>query len=108
MSQANDYDNRIELVEAWLCRKEQEIKSRVNLPTADLKRPDSEIFAGIEARHKPVREKLVAEMLKTDEFGNSKSVKAYKHLNGNELHHLTEALCVRLHLFNHNYPAFLP
>lgn len=73
-----------------------------------LQRPDSEIYAEIEKRHKPVREKLVAEMLKTDEFGNTKSSKAYKHLNSNDLHHLTEALCVRLHLFNHDYPAFLP
>ena len=73
LSQSNLFDTRIELLEAWLARKEQEIKSRVTMPTAELQRPDSEISAIMEARYKPIREKLVAEMLKTDEFGNAKT-----------------------------------
>jgi hypothetical protein len=69
-----------------LVRKENEISSRVNLPTAELQRTDFEIARIVETRHKPLREKMVAEMLTVDEFGNPKTKKAYKHLNSNELH----------------------
>jgi cytochrome c-type biogenesis protein CcmH/NrfG len=31
-SDANNYDSRIELVERWIVRKEDEIKARVQLP----------------------------------------------------------------------------
>jgi hypothetical protein len=73
IAKVNDYDNRIELIEAWLVRKEREIKSRVNLPMPGLQKKDSEIDAMMESRYKPIREKLVAEMLRTDEFGNAKT-----------------------------------
>jgi hypothetical protein len=56
------------------------------LPTAELQRTDFEIARIVETRHKPLREKMVAEMLTVDEFGNPKTKKAYKHLNSNELH----------------------
>ena len=36
-NQANDYDDRVTLLENWFCRKEEEIKMRVNLPTAEMK-----------------------------------------------------------------------
>jgi hypothetical protein len=39
-TQANDYDSRIELVERWIVRKEDEIKARVQLPPEALKRTD--------------------------------------------------------------------
>ena len=40
VSQANDYDARIELIERWIVRKEDEIKSRVQLPPEALKKSD--------------------------------------------------------------------
>ena len=36
----NSYDNRIQLVEQWMIRKEQEFKSRVVLPPTSLAKPD--------------------------------------------------------------------
>jgi hypothetical protein len=40
---ANSYDNRIKHLEAWIARKEDEYKSRVNMPPANLKKSDKEI-----------------------------------------------------------------
>lgn len=34
--EANTFENRMTLLENWICRKEQEYRSRVNLPTKDL------------------------------------------------------------------------
>lgn len=39
-TEANSYDARIELVERWIVRKEDEIKARAQLPPAALKKPD--------------------------------------------------------------------
>jgi len=33
---ANGFDDRMRLIENWICRKETEYQTRVNLPTADL------------------------------------------------------------------------
>lgn len=43
----------------------------------------------------------------TDEYGNEID-KDYKDLTSAELHTLTENLCLRMYLFNYEYPAFLP
>ena len=39
-NEANNYDDRMKLLENWICRKELEYKNRVNLPTAELKDTD--------------------------------------------------------------------
>lgn len=39
-SKANDFDNRRELIEEWIVRKEQEIKSRVVMPPAQMRKTD--------------------------------------------------------------------
>jgi hypothetical protein len=36
----NAYDNRYALIERWIVRKEDELKSRVVRPTAELAKPD--------------------------------------------------------------------
>lgn len=46
-------------------------------------------------------------MLIADEFGNPID-KDYKDLTSRELHSLSENLCLRMYLFNYDYPAFLP
>lgn len=43
MDEANSYDNRLANIERWLVRKEDEIKMRKVLPTADLKKTDQEL-----------------------------------------------------------------
>lgn len=50
----------------------------------------------------------MAKLLSTDEFGNSMKPRDYKDLTTGDLSRITEAICVRLHLFNGEYPAFLP
>jgi hypothetical protein len=60
ISAANPYDSRIQLLEQWLSRKENEIKSRVNLPTPELQKPDAELNSLIEAKYRPAREKLIS------------------------------------------------
>ena len=56
---------------------------------------------------KRAREKIVSKLLIADEYGNQID-KEYKDLSSKELHTLTENLCLRLYLFNYEYPAFLP
>lgn len=46
-------------------------------------------------------------MFISDEFNVEKN-KSYGDLTTQELHLLSESLCVRLNLFNQKYPAFLP
>ena len=38
---ANSYDTRMTLLENWLCRKEEEVRQRVNLPTAAMAKSDT-------------------------------------------------------------------
>jgi hypothetical protein len=50
---------------------------------------------------------MTARLLIQDEYGNAID-KEYKDLTSRELHTLTENLCLRLYLFNYEYPAFVP
>lgn len=104
----NACDNRAKLLEDWVSRKEIEIKSRVVLPPSHLKKPDAEIFERIDSKLKAAREKIVAKMLDTDEFGNKLKAKPYKDLTTGELSRISESICVRLNLFQGDYPAFMP
>ena len=103
----NKYDDRLHLLERWLVRKEDEIKSRVVRPPANLRKSDQELAAEVDAPLKRARERLASRLLIADEFGNAIE-KEYKDLTSKELHSLTENLCLRLYLFNYEYPAFLP
>lgn len=38
--EANHFDNRIELLENWMLRKDEEVKNRVNLPLAEFDKSD--------------------------------------------------------------------
>ena len=49
------FDNRIEMLEIWLARKEQEFKSRVNFATPELQQSDKAINSQIEAKYKAAR-----------------------------------------------------
>ncbi len=60
---ANSYDNRMTLLENWLCRKDEEIKKRVNLPTVNNAKSDYEINSRIDAPMKKAREAIVGRML---------------------------------------------
>lgn len=105
---ANVYDSRIELIERWLVRKEDEIKARVQLPPAALKKTDQELNKLIDGPQRLARERLAAKLLVADEFGTPLSDKNYNELTSKELHTLTENISLRLYLFNYQYPAFLP
>lgn len=104
---ANQYDDRIQLLERWIVRKEDEINARVVRPPKSLQKTDQELQAEIDAPMRRAREKIVSKMLISDEFGNQID-KDYKDLSSKELHTLTENLSLRLYLFNYEYPAFLP
>lgn len=109
LSDANSYDDRINLMETWMRRKEEEMQARVNLPTPEFNKADHLIAPEYLAKQKQARESLLANMLTKDEFGNPKTdKKSYMTLSHKELSQLTEALVVRLHLFNKDYPNFLP
>jgi hypothetical protein len=105
---ANPYDDRQKLLEEWVVRKEQEIKSRVNLPPKAFQKSDEELFAYNDGKLKKAREQLVSKFLMTDEFGNKAPQKAYGDLTTAELSQIAESLSVRLHLFKGEYPAFMP
>ena len=78
------------------------------MPTADLKRPDSEIHAIIDKPLKKARENLVGKMLSQDPYGNPVEPKSYSNLTTAELGLLVESISLRLHLFKKEYPLFLP
>lgn len=99
----NAFDSRIEMLETWLYRKEQEMDKRVNLPTAELKRSDRTIHKKLENEYRPGRQRLVAHILDLEEKES-----AYHDLSSDKLHELVESLSTRLNLFEREYPAFLP
>jgi hypothetical protein len=107
LESANKYDARIELLERWIVRKEDEIKARVVRPPKSLQKVDEDLFAQIDGPMRRAREKIVSKLLIADEYGNQID-KEYKDLCSRELHTLTENLCLRLYLFNYEYPAFMP
>ena len=107
-NESNSYDDRVTLLENWICRKEEEIRTRVNLPTAEMKKSDGEAHTILDKRPKTAREALVGKMLTKDEFGNSVNQKRYEELTSSELHMLVESLSIRLNLFNNKYPSFVP
>ena len=43
LNQTHNFDDRIELLENWISRKETEVQTRVNLPTHELRKPDHQI-----------------------------------------------------------------
>lgn len=106
--EANNFDSRVSLLENWICRKDEEVRQRVNLPTPELAKSDQALFEKYDAPLKKARESLVGKMLTTDEFGKERIKKNYNELTTKELHLLVDGLCVRLNLFSQKYPAFLP
>jgi len=74
-NEANCYDSRVNLLENWLCRKDEEVRKRVVLPLPQMAKPDHELHAYMDAPLKRARENLVGQMLTTDEFGESRSSK---------------------------------
>lgn len=105
---ANFYDDRIELLEEWVIRKEDEYKSRVVTPPKAMQKSDYELNGDIDKNLKRARESIVAKMLEKDEFGMDQQPKAYKDLTTRELERISESICVRLNLFSTEYPAFMP
>lgn len=108
IEEANPYDSRISLLEEWVVRKEEEIKSRLVTPPKSMRKSDQDLNAQIDGKLKKARESIVAKMLETDEFGNKTPEKSYDHLTTNELSRIAESIVARLHLFNGEYPAFMP
>lgn len=49
---ANNYDTRMTLLENWLCRKDEEVRQRVNLPTSAMAKSDTVLNKQLE---KPLR-----------------------------------------------------
>ena len=107
-NEANTFDQRITLLENWMCRKDYEVRNRVTLPNSTIAKSDQELYEQYDAPKKKAREALVGKMLTKDEFGQDRVQKAYNELTTRELHLLVESLCVRLGLFQNKYPAFLP
>jgi len=81
LNKANTFDDRVELLENWIARKETEIKSRVNLPTLEMKKPDHKISPGLLKKIQHARENLVANMLVKESDGDLKGKTTYKQLN---------------------------
>lgn len=108
IKKANVYDGRDKLIQDWLVRKEQEIKSRVNMPPAAMRKTDSELNALIDSKLKRARQKMVTQFLVTDEFGTKSKKKEYNDLTTGELKMISESICVRMNLFDGKYPAFVP
>jgi hypothetical protein len=57
--EANNFDSRVTLLENWMCRKDEEVRNRVGLPTASMKKSDQALFEKYDAPLKKARESLV-------------------------------------------------
>ena len=108
LNEANKFEDRMNLVELWMRRKENEINQRVNLPTPEFQKPDHLINAEYLEQQKQARESLLAKMLSRTEFMGDKNEKSYAELDSNDLHLIAEGMAVRLNLFNRSYPKFMP
>lgn len=108
VNQANQFDDRIKLLEEWILRKEQEIKQRVVLPPKALQKSDAELHKIVDRDLKKAREALLGKLLTQDEFGNEVSAKGYNDLTTRDLSRIAESISVRLHIFNGEYPEFMP
>lgn len=42
--EANSFDQRTTLLENWLCRKDEEVRNRITLPTSQLNKSDRKLF----------------------------------------------------------------
>ena len=101
MTEANTYDDRVKLLEEWLVRKEEEIKSRVVLAPQSMQKSDKELHSRVDAKLKGARENLVANFLIDEDGKNKKKAqKKYVDLTTPQLSTIVESLSVRLNLFN--------
>jgi len=107
LKEINFYDDRIKLLERWIVRKEDEIKDRLIRPPANLKKTEQDLFQQYDKPLKAARERLVAQLLTADEHGNPIK-KNYTDLTSRDLSVIAENVCVRLYLFNYEYPSFVP
>ena len=96
------------MLEEWLVRKEEELKSRVVSPPKSLRKTDYDLNEKIEGALRNARESMVSKLLEFDEFGKKAPAKSYKDLTTGELSRIAESLVVRLNLFNGDYPRFVP
>lgn len=106
IKKVNDYDNRSELLKEWFFRKEEEIKARVVIPHKSLRKTDEELYQSIDKKLKRAREQIVLKFV--DSNHSSASPLKYEDITQAQLNDVTEGLVSRLHLFNGEYPAFLP
>jgi len=101
ITEANTYDDRVKLLEEWLVRKEEEIKSRVVLAPESMQKSDKELHSRVDAKLKGARENLVANFLIDEDGKNKKKAqKKYVDLTTPQLSTIVESLSVRLNLFN--------
>jgi hypothetical protein len=100
ISTANSYDQRIQLLEEWVVRKETEYKSRVVLPPNSMKQPDFVLHQQIDHDLKKARQQIVSKFLQSE--------RNYDDLTTTDLHKISESISVRLNLFGGEYPAFMP
>lgn len=78
------------------------------LPPKGLQKSDMELNKIIDKDFKMARQKMVAKLLTKDEFGNEITAKEYHDLTTRDLARIAESICVRLHLFDGEYPEFMP
>lgn len=106
---ANQFDDRNSLLERWIGRKDTDCELRVNLPTNEMKLSDFEIQKRTLKNERKAREMIVLNMLpQNSNIGEKWRKTDYKQLSSRDLHQITEALSVRLHALDKEYPAFLP
>jgi hypothetical protein len=115
VSKVNCSEDRIDLLENWLVRKEQEIWSRANMPSPDLAKSDEQIYNIVEAPIKKARESLASKLLSHDEAGKPIASKPYAQMTTHELHLISENIAARLNMFyssnktpSERYPPYMP
>jgi len=73
-----------------------------------MKLSDFEIHKRTSKNEKKAREMIVLKMLPQENVPKNQLKTSYEHLSSSDLHVIAEAVSVRLHAFDKEYPAFLP
>jgi len=97
VKESDKYDKRLELLERWIVRKEQEIRERDKIPSKKYHKTDFQKFSELEKKAKIRRIKTLETVAR----------KKYEEISRENLTGIIEKLCKRFYLFNGDYPVFV-
>ncbi len=97
VNDSNKYDNRLEMLEKWIVRKEREIRERTKLPSGKFHKSDKDIAEAREHKNAVRRRKVLETVAR----------RKYNEISKDALGILVEKISKRMYLFDGEYPQFM-